>query len=106
MKNLVLAVAILAALSLPALAADNFESFIPGLTSPIERIDEPTPGDSTELDFVPRAIFVKDAGIVSIKDIDGNTITFADGELAIGVWHPMRITRVMAATTATVLIGE
>lgn len=87
-------------------ADDNFDSYRPGLTSPIERCVTPTPGDSTELAFIPRAIFVKNAGTVSVKDMDSTTITFTDGQIATGIFQPLRITRVMAATTATVMICE
>lgn len=96
----------MAAPQITGYAADNFSGHRRGLDSPVETIVEVTPDDGEDLAFKPRGIFVKDTGIVSLLDKDGNTTTFQAGEIATGIWHPMRPVRVLEATTATVLIGE
>lgn len=85
---------------------DNFGSYRRGLDSPVETIVEAVPNDDADLPFRPRGIFVKDTGVVSFLDKNGTTITFSDGEIATGVWHPMRPVRILETTTATILIGE
>lgn len=85
---------------------DNFSTLRRGLESPVETIVEVTPDDDNDLTFTPRGIFVKDSGVVAIRDKNGTDITFAAGEIATGMWHPMRPVRILETTTATVLIGE
>lgn len=59
-------------------------------------------------DNVPKVAFMNQeglyvgAGTLKIKTINGTVVTFADGELAAGVCHPLRISRVYSTgTTAT-----
>jgi len=50
----------------------------------------------------PRGFLVGDAGTVKITLWDGTTLTFADGELAKNVFHPLAVIRVWSTgTTAT-----
>lgn len=89
-----------------SMADDNFGDYRRGLESPVEKILTVTPDDDNDLTFIPRGIFVKTTGIVAVEMKDGTQISFANGEIATGVWHPMRPARILETTTATVLIGE
>nr|NIL95830.1 hypothetical protein [Planctomycetales bacterium]NIP67896.1 hypothetical protein [Planctomycetales bacterium] len=43
-------------------------------------------------------------GTLRVEDLDGNVVNFADGELAAGIVHPIRVKRVHATgTTATAI---
>lgn len=63
-----------------------------------------TPGDSTNLDQSGiRAIYVGGAGNLIVRKIGGSTsVTFA---VVAGAILPIRVGRVMTATTATGLVG-
>ena len=51
-----------------------------------------------------RGIMVLTAGTVKITTQGGDDVAFADGEIATGIIHPIRVTRVWSTgTTATVL---
>lgn len=53
-----------------------------------------------------RGLHVGSSGIIKLTMPSGRTVTFTDGELAIGQIHAIRFTRVWSAvTTATVLRG-
>lgn len=60
-----------------------------------------TPSGS-DLPKKTRALYVGATGDVTVVMANGNTITFAD--LAAGVFHPLQVVRVTAAT-ATDIIG-
>lgn len=60
-----------------------------------------TPSDATVVDFA--AIYVGGAGNVTVRCIDGNVVTFTAPP--VGFIIPVACDRVMAATTATLLIG-
>lgn len=64
-----------------------------------------TPSDTEDLPGgVAIAIYIDVAGPVVLNDANGNTETFS--ALAVGQWHPMRVTRVLATgTNATVKVG-
>lgn len=52
---------------------------------------------------VTRAIYVGEAGILAVRDSDGNTVEFLSGA---SQYHPLRVIRVMAtATTANGIIA-
>lgn len=74
------------------------------LSGPPENAFAVTPGDSTELDYVTRAIYVGGAGNLAVLTQGGQTVTFSN--LPAGSMIPIRARRVMATnTTATLLIG-
>lgn len=60
-----------------------------------------TPDDATVVDFA--AIYVGGAGNLTVRCIDGTTVTFTAPP--VGSIVPVAVDRVMAATTATLLIG-
>ena len=62
-----------------------------------------TPSDSTVLSPTTRALWVGGAGDVAVTFIDGSTGTFQG--VAAGTLLPCKVTKVMAATTATKILG-
>jgi len=66
-------------------------------TAPASSFFAVTPSDVVDLPKgVTRAIFVGEAGIVAVRDSDGNTVEFISGA---SQYHPLRVARVMASTT-------
>lgn len=65
------------------------------------------PSDTTDLSRVTRGIFVGGAGNVAVifcDDADAAPVTLTG--LAVGVWHPMQVRRVMTTnTTATLIVA-
>lgn len=78
-----------------------------GALAPIGVMKEWTPNDTQDITLrgvntPARGLILATVGAVSIHDIEGTTITFASGELAVGIWHPMWIRRILdTGTTAT-----
>lgn len=62
-----------------------------------------TKSDSTVLSPTPRAIYVGGAGDLAVTMIDGTTVTFSG--VPAGTTLPIRCSKVMAATTATNILG-
>lgn len=100
--------------------SDAFKTLQKSLVTPLTRIKKIAPGeasDTVDLDFVSRAILVT-GGVLVVEMPDGEggeaIVTFADGDLTAGIWHPVRIKKVRAtdgnspaiSTAATVYIGE
>lgn len=71
-------------------------------TIPARRGVAITPSDSTVL-AITRGIYVGGNGNLVVTMIDGGVLTFT-GVLA-GMIYPLQVSKVMAATTATGLIG-
>lgn len=69
------------------------------LESPADRWAVLTPSDTVDVADIPKAIFVTVAGDLVIRGADGVQQSFP---VTVGVW-PLRPTRVMLATTATVV---
>jgi len=62
-----------------------------------------TPNDSTDLTRLTRGLYVGVGGNVAVR-IGGVDVTFSN--LAAGVVHPLRVTRVLSTgTTATNIVG-
>lgn len=80
---------------------DTFVTNSPGLTSPATKHFAITPNDSTDLDPVPRAIYVGTAGDLVVQDQAGTSCTYKN---AAGV-VPIRAKRVMVSSTASNLVG-
>lgn len=83
---------------------DKFENHAPGLSSPASLHAGITPNDSTDLDPIPRGIFVGGAGDITIRDKSGNdeTYTIAAAPFVL----PFRGVRVLSTgTNATNLIA-
>jgi len=60
-----------------------------------------TPSDSDVVDF--NGIYVGVTGDLVVDLFDGTKVTLKN--IAAGIIHPMRVTKVYAATTATELVG-
>lgn len=60
-----------------------------------------TPSDSTVLDL--NGIYVGGAGNLTVTLLDGNDVVLT--AVLVGVIYPLRIIKVKAATTATLLVG-
>lgn len=69
---------------------------------PADRAAAVTPSDSTDLTGV-RGLYVGGAGDVAVRMINAPTTTVTISAVAAGTILPVRVTRVMAATTATAI---
>lgn len=56
--------------------------------------------DTKNLKVPAVALLLNTAGTIKVLTTTGKTRAFASGELALGVWHPMKIKRVYATDTA------
>ncbi|SNR72005.1 spike base protein, RCAP_Rcc01079 family [Puniceibacterium sediminis] len=84
-------------------AVDDFQSYSPGMESPVAHAVAITPSDTADLTRLTRAIYVGGAGDLRIDLADGSTVTFVG--MPVG-WHPIRVARVRATgTTATDIVG-
>ncbi|MCP8881907.1 hypothetical protein NIM87_00130 [Devosia sp. XJ19-1] len=83
--------------------SDQFDTFQNGLTAPATRATAITPHDANDLAFVTRAIYVGGAGDLSVIMRAGDTVTFSD--VPAGTLLPIRVSRVLAATSATDVVG-
>lgn len=76
-------------------------------TYPVTRLVAVTPGP-TELDLVngqfPRGIYVGVAGNVTVLAAD-DTVEITVTNLAAGIWHPMSVRKVTAATALNILVA-
>ncbi len=57
--------------------------------------------DSTAVDY--RALYIGGLGDVTVTTVGGDVVTFS--AVPVGTILPVHVTRVMAATTATLIIG-
>lgn len=62
-------------------------------------IEFPTTGDAWKRPRPPRGFSVGDAGSVKITMWDGSVLEYVDGELAIGVVHPLAVIQIWATGT-------
>ena len=69
---------------------------------PADRVAVVTASDSTDLTGV-RALYVGGAGDLSVRMVNDPTTTVVISTVAAGTLMPLRVTRVMAATTATAI---
>lgn len=63
----------------------------------------PTTGEAWKKPRPPRGFMVGDAGTVKVTMWDGSILTFASGELALNVMHPMSIIRIWSTGTSATL---
>jgi len=85
-------------------AIDTFSGRSASLIDPITDLEAITPNDSTDLSYVTRGLYIGGAGNVRVITVGGQTVTLT--ALAVGVWHPIRVTRVLStSTTATSIVG-
>lgn len=73
------------------------------MQDPVYRVAAVTPSNTTDLGPV-RAIYIGGPGNVAIR-ANGNTTPVTMVGLAVGLWHPVRLTHVFATgTTATDIV--
>lgn len=63
----------------------------------------PTTGETWKKPRPPRGFMVGDAGTVKVTLWDGSVLTFASGELALNVMHPMAVIQVWSTGTNATL---
>lgn len=83
--------------------ADIYEGKGTDLHSPIRFGATVTPSDSTDLPNDTRALWVGTGGSVAIITAGGSTITLAN--VTDGAMLPIRVSRVLAATTASGIVA-
>ena len=84
--------------------ADKFENYAPSQTSGAENAFAVTPNDAADLAQVTRGLYVGVSGDVKVTLKGGDAVTFVN--LAGGVIHPLRVTRVgSTGTGATSILG-
>jgi len=81
---------------------DRFANYAAGFDAPAADAFAITPGSSA-LSLVTRAIYVGADGDVVVTMLAGTTVTFAD--VPAGSVLPIRVSHVLASSTASALIG-
>jgi len=84
-------------------ATDFYRSGRTGITNPADHIEEVTPDDANDLNFVTRSLNVTGGGTVKVTMADGSvgTLYISDGGA-----KPVRVVRVWSTgTTATGIVG-
>lgn len=64
------------------------------------KIANVTPAD-TDLPYLTVAVAIGAAGTLIVTDSAGTVTTIASGTLAAGIFHPLNVKRIAAASTAT-----
>jgi hypothetical protein len=77
---------------------DDFGDVVKSVTAPITNAVAVTPDDDDDLASVARALYVGVSGDVAVIFADGTAAVTLTG-LAGGVWHPIRVKRVLATGT-------
>lgn len=54
----------------------------------------------TDLPYLTAAVAFSTAGTLVVTDGGGNVTTIPSGTLAAGIWHPLNVKRIAAASTA------
>lgn len=80
-----------------------FSSRARGLSEPASRLAVVSPSDTTDLPLgVTRGLYVGGSGLLCVLDASGAR---ADFETPGGLYHPIRISRVLTTTTATGIVA-
>ncbi|WP_424968318.1 MULTISPECIES: spike base protein, RCAP_Rcc01079 family [unclassified Dinoroseobacter] len=83
---------------------DDYKGHQSSLTGPATAGEAITPSNSNNLPFATRAIYVGEAGDISVELISGNIVKLTN--VAAGVIYPLRVKRVRSSgTTAGGLVG-
>lgn len=83
---------------------DPYDSYQPGLESPIFGAESVTPDDEDEFDRPSRALYVGTGGNISVLMHNGVEITYTN--VPDGSWMPLRCRRVNATgTNATDIVA-
>ncbi|MCX8507730.1 MAG: hypothetical protein ORN49_02430 [Rhodobacteraceae bacterium] len=83
---------------------DKFSDYPTSLTAPARDAVAVVPSDSVDLQMVPRALYVGQAGNLSVRLAEGTSLTFSN--VPAGSFLPLRIKGVNATgTTATGIVA-
>ena len=83
---------------------DLFANQAPSLQGPATHAFAITPGDSTDLSNVTRAVYCGSGGSLTVTMLSGATVTFDD--LPDGCLLPIRVSKVLSTgTTASSILG-
>lgn len=84
--------------------SDSFHEQRVELTSPCNNGFSIVPSDAVDLSRTTRGIYVGSSGDLNVTTKGGDTVTLKN--LAAGIVHPLRVSRVWATgTTATDIVG-
>ena len=84
--------------------SDNFGKYISQLNSPGKNAQALTESDTVDLAHTTRYVYVGGAGDITCI-LSGDTAEVTFKAVPVGTILPIRIKRLMVATTATLLIG-
>jgi len=83
---------------------DTFKNYNSSLESPARCATDVAPSDTSALSQVTRAIYVGEAGDISVEMVDGANVTFQ--AVPSGTVLPIRVSKIRATgTTAGALLG-
>lgn len=82
---------------------DRYGDLSSNLTSPVSGGFAVTPSDSAALPEATRAIYVGSGGSLAVQMLWGATLTFDNVQS--GSVLPLRVTKILAASTATAIVG-
>jgi hypothetical protein len=83
--------------------ADKFANRNAALDSPASGAFAITPDDETDLATITRGIYVGTSGDLAVIMLDDTSVTLVD--IVAGVVHPLRVKRVLEASTADDIVG-
>ncbi len=83
--------------------ADIFSSHSLDLSAPATGAFAVTPSDATIFDQPTRAVYVGAAGMLAVEMLSGGSVVFEG--LPAGAILPIRARRILAASTASFLVG-
>ncbi|MBE7731993.1 spike base protein, RCAP_Rcc01079 family [Devosia faecipullorum] len=83
--------------------SDQYQDMASGLTAPASGAYSVTPSDSAALSIVPRALYIGIGGSLSVEMKWGGIVTFQN--LPDGALIPIRAVKVLAASTASAIVG-
>lgn len=87
-------------------ALTNQASAEESATSPPAHVALVTPSDSADLANVTRGVSFAGAGALKVTTYGGETVVIPSGALAVGVIHPLKVSRIHStSTTATGIVA-
>ncbi len=86
-------------------ATDDFADWDVAPSAPAKNYLPVTPNDDTDLTHVSRGVIIGVAGALKVDMLGNGTQTIPSGQLAVGVIHPLQVTRIYATGTGASNIG-
>lgn len=82
------------------MSANNFSGRAKSVEGPSDIFAAVAPDDAGDLPLgLTRALFVGEAGVVTVHDARGVAVSFTSGD---GQYHPLRVRRVLASGTTAI----